>query len=73
MPIDLDLAIEGPAPVPSTTMGNLAEAFNESLLPWKVDLSLRHGIHNPELLEHIEREGVKLFENDSSRTLSANS
>ena len=38
MPIDLDLAIEGPAPVPSTTMGNLAEAFDESLLPWKVDL-----------------------------------
>jgi len=40
--------------------------IDDLLLPWKVDLSLRHRIHNPDLLEHIDRAGVKLFETDPS-------
>ena len=35
---DLDLALEGPAPLPLPVMAELAEAFEESALPWKVDL-----------------------------------
>ncbi|MCF8176874.1 MAG: nucleotidyltransferase domain-containing protein [Sulfuritalea sp.] len=69
---DIDLCVEGNV----LTLADLFEIENridDLLLPWKVDLSLRHGIHNPELLEHIDRVGVKLFEADSSRALSANS
>lgn len=35
---DLDLALEGPSPLPLATLAALAEAFDESDLPWKVDL-----------------------------------
>lgn len=35
---DLDLVLEGEAPLPLALMAALAEAFDESALPWKVDL-----------------------------------
>ena len=35
---DLDLVIEGPAPLSFEVTGQLREAFDESLLPWKVDV-----------------------------------
>jgi predicted nucleotidyltransferase len=35
---DLDLVVEGPCPLPFAVTAALAEAFDESDLPWKVDL-----------------------------------
>lgn len=35
---DLDLVLEGDAPLPLSLLAALAEAFDESALPWKVDL-----------------------------------
>lgn len=35
---DLDLVLEGQGPLPLSLMAELAEAFDESALPWKVDL-----------------------------------
>ena len=35
---DLDLVLEGIAPLPLTLIAALAEAFEESELPWKVDI-----------------------------------
>ena len=35
---DLDLSIEGPQPLSFSVTGPLRDAFDESLLPWKVDL-----------------------------------
>jgi uncharacterized protein len=35
---DLDLVLEGAAPLPLSLVAKLAEAFEESALPWKVDL-----------------------------------
>ena len=35
---DLDLSLEGPAPLGLATLASLADAFDESPLPWKVDL-----------------------------------
>lgn len=41
---DLDLVLDGPAPVPLATIAALAEAFDESGLPWKVDLVDRRAV-----------------------------
>lgn len=54
---DIDLCLEG------ETLGlpellELEGQIDDLLLPWKVDLCLRHLIDNPALLEHIERVGV---------------
>jgi len=38
--------------------------IEDLLLPWKVDLSLRHMIDNPDLQEHIERVGVIFYAAD---------
>ncbi|GEO01856.1 hypothetical protein NSE01_36880 [Novosphingobium sediminis] len=35
---DLDLVLAGPAPLPLSLLAELAEAFDDSPLPWKVDL-----------------------------------
>lgn len=35
---DLDLVLEGAAPLPLSLIAQLAEAFEDSELPWKVDL-----------------------------------
>ncbi len=35
---DLDLALAGAGPIPAMVMLDLADAFDESDLPWKVDL-----------------------------------
>ncbi len=57
---DIDLCIEA-------DMMTLADLFeiesrvDDLLLPWKVDLSLRHKIDNPALIEHIDRVGVEFF------------
>jgi predicted nucleotidyltransferase len=41
---DLDLVLEGPAPLPLSLLGKLADAFDESLLPFKVDLIDRRSV-----------------------------
>jgi predicted nucleotidyltransferase len=41
---DLDLVLEGPEPLPRSVLGTLADAFDESLLPFKVDLIDRRAV-----------------------------
>lgn len=43
---DLDLVLEGPEPLPLALLAQLAEAFDESLLPWKVDLIDRKTVND---------------------------
>lgn len=41
---DLDLVLEADAPLSLSTLGDLADAFDESDLPWKVDLVDRFAV-----------------------------
>ena len=41
---DLDLVLEGPQPLPWSLLATLADAFDESLLPFKVDLIDRRNV-----------------------------
>jgi predicted nucleotidyltransferase len=54
---DIDLCLEGET-LGLTELLALEGRIDDLLLPWKVDLSLRHQIDNPSLLEHIGRVGV---------------
>ncbi|MNN69159.1 Nucleotidyltransferase domain protein [compost metagenome] len=56
---DIDLTIEG-----ELTLSQLLAIENEIddlLLPWKVDLSLKHRLDIPSLLDHIQRVGVNFY------------
>lgn len=53
---DIDLTLEAPSMTLSELL-KLESEIDDLLLPYKVDLSLKHQIDNQELLEHIERVG----------------
>ena len=58
---DIDICLEAP----SMELGELLElgaALDDLLLPWNVDLQLRHLIAHEGLVAHIERAGQLLWE-----------
>jgi predicted nucleotidyltransferase len=58
---DIDLCLEAP----SMELGELLKlgaALDDLLLPWNIDLQLRHLITHEGLLAHIERAGQLLWE-----------
>jgi len=58
---DLDLCLEGRS-ISHGTLSRLESAIDDLLLPWEVDLVAKADINNPQLLEHIERVGVVIFQ-----------
>ena len=58
---DVDLCLDAPG----MTLGELLELggeLDDLLLPWRIDLQLRHLIDHPNLLAHLERAGVVLWQ-----------
>lgn len=65
---DIDLALEGEE-LDLDTVGRLARAFDESALPYQVDLCWLAAVDHGPLREHIERVGQVMYEkqrNDNS-------
>jgi predicted nucleotidyltransferase len=57
---DIDLCLQAPA----MSLGQLlvlGAALDDLLLPWPIDLQLRHLIQHPPLLDHIDRAGLTLW------------
>lgn len=61
---DIDLCLTGKL-LGITELLAIENKIDDLLLPWKVDLSLKHTIDNPDLLEHIERAGVLFYAKES--------
>jgi len=64
---DIDLCIEG-ADLSLTDLHSFENKIEGLYLPWKVDLSLKHQIDNPALIQHIENAGISFF---SSRKVNS--
>lgn len=62
---DIDLCLEGQA-LEVADLLKLDAQIDDLLLPWKVDLSLKHMIDNANLLAHIERVGVPIYRAERS-------
>jgi len=60
---DIDLCLEADA-MPIDDLLKLSGEIDDLLLPWKVDLALKHTIENSDLLAHIERVGAPVYERD---------
>lgn len=56
---DLDLALKGKEPLPRSVLGDLAEAFSESDLPFRVDVVDWHTVA-PSFQAVIDRDGLTL-------------
>jgi predicted nucleotidyltransferase len=57
---DIDLTIVGD--LGYAELRQLESQLDDLLLPYKIDLSLKHNITNPDLTEHIERVGKIFYE-----------
>jgi predicted nucleotidyltransferase len=57
---DIDLVIVSPAMTLAQLLA-LENELDDLLLPYKIDISLLDQIDNPDLLEHIERVGLKFY------------
>ena len=60
---DVDLAIMNKG-VDSKTLLKLNNDFEESTLPYKVDLVNFHTLTNPDFIDHIRRVGVFFYQRD---------
>lgn len=58
---DIDLCIEG-SELSIADLLKIENQIDDLLLPWKVDLSLKHHIDNPNLRQHIQRVGITIYE-----------
>lgn len=57
---DIDLTIVGPS-VTDQQMLEIETRLDDLLLPYTIDLSSFHAIHNPDLIDHINRVGVIFY------------
>jgi predicted nucleotidyltransferase len=57
---DIDLCLDGDA-LSLNDLAELEAGIDDLLLPWKVDITVRQQIDNPDLIAHIERVGVRLY------------
>ena len=57
---DIDLCLVG-AGLTTQQLFKLENQLDDLLLPYKIDLSIRDHIDNPELLNHIERVGTSFY------------
>jgi predicted nucleotidyltransferase len=55
---DIDLTLVAPS-LNLTELLKIENEIEELMLPYKIDLSLRHTIENQELLEHLDRVGIE--------------
>ena len=58
---DVDIALKGEA-LSRMDINRLQAAIDESSLPYKFDISLFASLKTPELIEHIERVGIVIYE-----------
>ena len=54
---DIDLCVDAPA-LGLQEQLNIESRLDDLLLPWKIDLILRHEIRHPGLVDHIQRAGI---------------
>lgn len=57
---DIDLSIESDQLSFSQLLA-IENQIDDLLLPWKVDLSLKNQIDNPDVLKHIDTVGIEFY------------
>lgn len=65
---DIDLALYGDD-LTLDDLANLIEEIEELTLPQRVDLLLVHRIENKQLVEHIQKYGVEVYQRNESSTI----
>ena len=62
---DIDLTLHGGQSLNLSVLFKIMDDIDELLLPYTIDLSIHHTIHDYELLDHINRVGVVFYERNT--------
>ena len=63
---DIDMTVIADGNFPYDDLVRLADAFDNSMLPYLVDVSVFAELKNPELKDHIMRRGKMLYEREAN-------
>lgn len=66
---DVDISLIG-LRLTRSDLNQISLAIEDLLLPYQFDLSIFHKLKNPELIEHIRRVGISIFNRDYFRDQS---
>ncbi len=61
---DIDLTLLGDT-LDLDLLHSIENALDELLLPYTIDLSIFHKIENTDLIEHIKRVGIVIYDRDN--------
>jgi len=59
---DIDLTLRGGADLTLNVLYRIMDELDDLLLPHIIDLSIFDNIHDPDVIEHIQRVGVTFYE-----------
>ncbi|GIV87275.1 MAG: hypothetical protein KatS3mg054_1304 [Chloroflexus sp.] len=65
---DIDLTLTGNEALPLDVLYRIIDDIDDLLLPYTFDLSILHQICDPDVIEHIQRVGVVLYEKGTTNT-----
>jgi predicted nucleotidyltransferase len=68
---DIDLTLHGGADLTLNVLYKIMDDLDELLLPYMLDLSIFNTIHDPDVIEHIERVGVAFYEKGALHEMAA--
>lgn len=63
---DIDLTVIADGDFTHDDLRRMADAFDDSMLPYLVDLSIFAELRSPELQDHIRRRGKVLYERETA-------
>lgn len=63
---DVDITIFG-ANLQVSDLSDTINAIDDLLLPYMFDVSIFHKLRNPELIDHINRRGIVVYEKGASK------
>ena len=58
---DVDITLKGPE-LTHTDLNSISLAIDDLLLPYQFDISIFKSLKNPDLIEHINRVGVTIYD-----------
>ena len=64
---DIDLTLRGSKELTLNMLYRIMDELDDLFLPYTIDLSIFNNIHDPDLIEHIQRVGVTFY--DKSETI----
>ena len=68
---DIDLTLHGGAGLTLNVLYKIMDDLDDLLLPYIIDLSIFNTIHDPDVIEHIQRVGVTFYEKGALHELAA--